>query len=844
MQISDLLPNYLLMLFGIINLWSYLRENDNEVYKIARRLQKIHLKHVKVELDIAFLKYCTTQDLLPNFTKWKNFKSMVPKARVREQRRVLRHAYTERVMKRKSLFAELKDGQDHLRSITSPIKFSVIIRAIKTDEECRRKKTVIVHKKKLNALIENKRANEGLELNPNKTIFNLSSHALTNDECNALKLGLKYGIAFRPKEPQLIATVESLWDQIEKNDLVKNDFLKNRVKTALRAFTYSLLDIDSARFREDAKLVKVFKTLKNLNSLVILKPDKGWGCVILNKKDYYDSLNKIFYDTSKFNEVNNDTTLTQLNSLQTFLRKLEKRNEITSEDYSFMRPKFAQPARAHGLPKVHKVFENLPPFRPIVDTTNTVYSSVGKFMSKLLQPLTLNSFTVKDSFDAATRIRNIDNKLINSEGYKFVSFDVTSLFTNVPLDYTVDIILKRIFTNNLLSTTLNKSTLKKLILDSCRKTIFLYNGKYFKQIDGVSMGSSLGPVLSNIIMTELELQIIQPLIDNGIIKFYCRYVDDTLVLIKPENIKYVHDLLNTFHSNIQFTVDTFNDNNVHFLDLMILDNLDIDIYRKSTFTGQYLDYNSFIPWHYKVSWIRGLVNRAKSICFSKSILNKQINFIFNKLMAWNNFPLHVRKTLKAKFLSDRPPKNRTSDEKVTLWLNLPYLGREGEFLINKLKTKLKKSLSVFNLRTVYKTNSISMFCSNKDKMSDLKKANVIYKFKCPGCSKYYIGKTERNLVTRLEEHGKNQSKEKMDAAIKNHLLTCNFYNDILSYFKLFNFTDIDLKAHHIQSVLDNTTILDYNDNWLRLCFLESFYIKRLKPELNTGARASKELKLF
>ena len=48
------------------------------------------------------------------------------------------------------------------------------------------------------------------------------------------------------------------------------------------------------------------------------------------------------------------------------------------------------------------------------------------------------------------------------------------------------------------------STLKKLILDCCCKTIFSYNGNFYKQVDGVSIGISLGPVLSNIVMTELN----------------------------------------------------------------------------------------------------------------------------------------------------------------------------------------------------------------------------------------------------------------------------------------------------------------------------------------------------
>ena len=71
------------------------------------------------------------------------------------------------------------------------------------------------------------------------------------------------------------------------------------------------------------------------------------------------------------------------------------------------------------------------------------------------------------------------------------------------------------------------------------------------------MGSSLGPVLANIIMTELEDVVIKPLIANGIIKFYTRFVDDTLLLIKPDNVKEVHNTLNKFDKNLHFIVDMF-----------------------------------------------------------------------------------------------------------------------------------------------------------------------------------------------------------------------------------------------------------------------------------------------
>ena len=148
-----------------------------------------------------------------------------------------------------------------------------------------------------------------------------------------------------------------------------------------------------------------------------------------------------------------------------------------------------------------------------------------------MRELTLNQFNLNDTFDAVSAIMAIPPGLFD-EGYRFVSFDAVSLFTNVPLKRTVGLGLKRVFDEKLINTTLCKRTLKKFISDSCSKTAFSFDNKIYEQIDGVSMGSCLAPVLANIIFTEFEKQIVEDLIQAGTIQFYRRYVDDTLVLIK------------------------------------------------------------------------------------------------------------------------------------------------------------------------------------------------------------------------------------------------------------------------------------------------------------------------
>ena len=76
-----------------------------------------------------------------------------------------------------------------------------------------------------------------------------------------------------------------------------------------------------------------------------------------------------------------------------------------------------------------------------MDTTNTPYYGISKLLANLLNPLALNDFTVKASFDAANKIQQVPKELFDS-GYKFASFDVISLFTNIPLAKSIDIVLK------------------------------------------------------------------------------------------------------------------------------------------------------------------------------------------------------------------------------------------------------------------------------------------------------------------------------------------------------------------------------------------------------------------
>ena len=313
---------------------------------------------------------------------------------------------------------------------------------------------------------------DGIKPNPNQLVTNLANFELSVDEVSVLRLGLKHCLLVRPKEPEMIAIVEDVWNQIiQRNALKDKHFAKHRVQTALKSFTYSYLDLDSKQFLNDQKHFNTIRQLRN--KCMILKPDKGQGVVLIDKIDYYNSMERIFNDKTKFKVVNNDPTFRTVALVQNSLNTLVSRSELTENDKMEMRKKSARLGRARGLSKIHKDYRNIPSFCPILDATCTVYYGVGKYLSNLLNPLTSNEYSLKDSFEATQRIHTILTELF-AECYRYVLFDVVSLFTNVPPKKTIEIFLKRVFNDQIVQTKLKKRTLKKLLLDACQKTAFSF----------------------------------------------------------------------------------------------------------------------------------------------------------------------------------------------------------------------------------------------------------------------------------------------------------------------------------------------------------------------------------
>ena len=129
---------------------------------------------------------------------------------------------------------------------------------------------------------------------------------------------------------------------------------------------------------------------------------------------------------------------------------------------------------------------------------NTYNYNLASYLVNILQPISTNQSTIKDSFSFADWA-----KMYKHNNEVMCSFDVSSLFTNIPLDETIQICLDKLYALPH-PPTMPRSALKGLLEFATKKSHFIFDGDYYDQIHGIAMGSPLGPVLANIFMCHFE----------------------------------------------------------------------------------------------------------------------------------------------------------------------------------------------------------------------------------------------------------------------------------------------------------------------------------------------------
>ena len=286
-------------------------------------------------------------------------------------------------------------------------------------------------------------------LDSKQFIFNYSNLTLFDTETEALANGLQY--AFQPQklnDCRFFLPFEKLFNDIKKKTIYKDagDSI-NRVKASIKQSAFkSFYNYQPARDNINKDKIETLKDLSTDPNILFLKPDKGNGVVILNEEDYVSKMIPIIEDTSKFTQINDDwfkRILKHKDQINRYLYKLLLDKTIDKPLYDHLHLSSYRPGILYGLPKIHKKDT---PLRPILSSIGTCGYKIAKFLVSILEPLTSNQFTIFDSFSFAFEISHVKN----NHGHVMASFDIKSLFTNIPLEENINIATNSLFHNEIL----------------------------------------------------------------------------------------------------------------------------------------------------------------------------------------------------------------------------------------------------------------------------------------------------------------------------------------------------------------------------------------------------------
>ena len=650
-----------------------------------------------------------------------------------------------------------------------------------------------------------------------KWVINLSSKPLSDGEQSILQKGPKFAVS-SSKVPitEYIAVTKRICDELGENTTGKDcTEIYQKTKEVLQHFKEKKGPTRNITRQEK----EAIKTLREDSSRIVLTADKGVALVVMDKNQYVEKCMDLLNDTKTYQPCK-DTTKKLHRDVQESLRKLN-REHGTSRLHDWSKLYYnrllptgnSSPApRFYGLPKIHKT--NCP-MRPIVSACGTATYQLAKFLTKILQRYTgITPSFVKDSKSFSDHLRTV--KISGEE--ELVSFDVSALFTSIPVPTALDVI-NRLFTEHIedpeakdkYGCSFRRNTiglekdevmsLLKLVLENC---VFTFQDRFYKQLHGAAMGSPCSPVVANIYMEYFENMALGPELPVPI-KDWKRYVDDVFSIIPKGNRVILLQYLNSIDPHIKFTIEQPNaEGGIPFLDTFPKpkgEEIAVAVYRKPTHTDRYLDFNSSHPVSAKRAVVRALMDRAENVCSDPEILANEIDHL-NKVLHYNNYPQWMIKQRGKMEKQDPLIHPETGNEiQKRFYISVPYFPGLSE--------SFKKIFKYTPVQVCFKgVNTLkSMLMHPKDKVPNDQKKDLVYHWECKadGCKSSYIGETSRALGERVKEHSKSTT------------------SAILKHCKDF---------HHPLPSINDFSIVDKDPSQVTREAKEAIHIRRLDPSLN------------
>ena len=464
--------------------------------------------------------------------------------------------------------------------------------------------------------------------------------------------------------------------------------------------------------------------------------------MVLTHDQYLDKVNE-HLSSGSYTLLPKDPTQSITNKLYRVLKKLRDEKKITPDLFTKMRNLHPRWPQLYGQPKIHKPGA---PIRPVVSFYNTPLQALHKVLATYLKPLAQNPLRLKDSSDFKQRL----DSSLNPSFYYHSSLDVKSLYTSCDMRLATRTAITTFEQNpHLLPSNLTSSTLGTLITFCLDNSYLEFNGSFYSQDEGGTMGSPLIVELAEIRLAEVETLALSSSPDPP--SSYSHFVDDGCGAFRDRDHAETYlSFLNSLTEDLNFTMEHPSpDGSLPFLDVLIHPDKSTSVYRKPTHTNLYTKYSSCTTNSSKNSVIRSLTRRAYNIC-SPQHLDAELQTVRHVCLS-NGFPPQrittIMEEVRRRFLNPSPrqtPSRQPPDYSLSISLPFhPSLSKPLKTILRQhdIKVTHSSSTTLRNLLTKTKTTP----------PPDLT-PNTIYEISCLDCNSTYDGQTYRPLIHRMKEH--------------------------------------------------------------------------------------------
>ncbi|OXA39128.1 hypothetical protein Fcan01_26135 [Folsomia candida] len=543
------------------------------------------------------------------------------------------------------------------------------------------------------------------------------------------------------------------------------DNQKNNIRTGVAKIMSQNMHKEKIKQRWETWIKNSIKSLLEDETICITKADKGNSVVIMDRNKYMEKMSTMIR-TGPYTILNHDPTPLYAKLVA---EKCQRLTEMKLLPENLLEKNPRSPI-IYGAPKIHK--KDIP-LRPIVDYRCSPTYKLSKYLANILTKVASHhEYTIKNSTEFVEELKKKKSRF----GDKKVSFDVTSLFTMVPIPETLDYIKERLESYPDLEkwTSLPIDDIMSLLKLCTSSSYFQFQNNYYKQNDGTAMGSPLSPVIAEFFLQKLELTKIK---NNRSIYFWKRYVDDVFCIARSRNQDKILQDINSFHPSIQFTVEEEINGRLPFLDIVIYSKNDSSlghfIHRKPTQTCQYLNFRSFHPRAHKIGVIDTLLTRAIRLSDDEHV-NDEIELTKIILMK-NEYPpsLINDRLVRVKNKCLQAPNNK-KDEEIKPRFILPWAGDVTSKIASYLRNKMDVDIGYHPGPKIG-----SIVCNAKQKFP--KPRAGVYSIQCNSCPAVYIGETERDFMIRIAEHQNDIRRGSATSPVAIHMLENDHQLDTNSF---------------------------------------------------------------